>query len=345
MKTIALSKRASLIPFLFCLALSAKAQDRDTLSIPDIDSNYIQDYTGWLTTRLYLLYQNASFRVSTNETDNIIYKPNTNIKIGIAGIYKWFGIGLTINNPFYTFRESVYGKTTAIDLRVNAFGRAVAGELFIQNFHGFYIRNIHPAYEKYYLLPDMNLFSIGAYGYWVYNSRRFSLRAAFIQNEKQLKSAGSFMVRPGFSFFEMTSDTGIIPGNIISTYKLAKDEVVKSGRFYSFSLAPGYTYTLVFLKNIYINAAVFPGVSFITYSYETRNKTIVHEDFVFQLGLRLAAGFNAKRWYLGGALITGFNDLDAPWSNSSFFYDVSQFRIWGGMRFDVFRKKTKTNNS
>jgi len=143
-------------------------------------------------------------------------------------------------------------------------------------------------------LPDMNLFSIGAYGYWVYNSRKFSLRAAFIQNEKQVKSAGSFMIRPGFSFFEVTSDTGIIPGTIVTTYKLAKNEVVKGGRFFSFSLAPGYTYTLVFLRNVYINAAVFPGVSMITYSYHTRDNKYYHEDFVFQVGIRIAAGFNTR---------------------------------------------------
>ena len=339
------SRLSSLIVFIFlflgCTSYPSFAQNKDTTSSSTLDTNYVEDYTEWLTTRLYLLYQNATFVISTNEVDNIIFQPNTDIKLGIAGFYKWFGLGLSITNPFYQFNKETYGKTSAIDLRINAFGRAVAAEVFIQNFHGFYIRNVHPAYNRFYILPDMNLFSLGAYGYWIYNSRKFSLRAAFVQNERQVKSAGSFMIRPGFSYFQVSSDTGIIPGEIIKTYKLAPDEIIKEGDFYSISLAPGYSYTFVFLKRIYFNAAVFPGVAWLSYSYKGKNDNYSRSDFIFQLGIRLAAGYNTKKWYIGGAVITGFNDLDAPWSNSSFFYDVSQFRIWGGMRFDIFRKKKK----
>lgn len=341
MKAKSFRVKVVLICVLCSIKFSSIAQYKDTLSATTLDSTYVEDYTEWLTTRLYLLYQNATFVISTNEVDNIIFQPNTDIKLGIAGFYKWFGLGLSITNPFYQFNKETYGKTSAIDLRINAFGRAVAAEVFFQNFRGFYIRNIHPSYNQYYILPDMNLFSMGAYGYWIYNSRKFSLRAAFVQNERQVKSAGSFMIRPGFSFFEVSSDTGIIPGEIIRNFKLAPDEIIKQGKFYNISLAPGYTYTFVFLKHVYFNAAVFPGVAWLSYSYKGKSNTYSRSDFIFQLGIRLALGYNTKKWYIGGAVITGFNDLDAPWSNSSFFYDVSQFRIWGGMRFDIFRKKKK----
>lgn len=317
------------------------AQKNDTTSSSTLDTNYVEDYTEWLTTRLYLLYQNATFVISTNEVDNIIFQPNTDVKLGIAGFYKWFGLGLSITNPFYQFNKEKYGKTSAIDLRINAFGRSVAAEAFFQSFRGFYIRNIHTNFNTHYLLPDMTIFSMGAYGYWIYNSRKFSLRAAFVQNERQIKSAGSFMIRPGFSYFQVSSDTGIIPGELIRAYKLAPDEQIKEGDFYSISLAPGYSYTFVFLKHMYLNAAVFPGVAWLSYSYKGKYNDYSRSDFVFQLGVKLALGYNTKKWYLGGAIITGFNDLDAPWSNSSFFYDVSQFRIWGGARFDIFRKKKK----
>ena len=343
MITIIRTARSSLLLTLICLAFSSAAQTTDSVSGPNIDSNYIEDYTGWLTTRLYALYQNAAFIVSTDEVDNIVFQPNTNIKVGIAAFYKWFGVGLSINNPFYQFQESTYGKTRSIDLRINAFGRAVAAEFFIQEFKGFYIKIPNPPNRDYYILPDMNLVSIGAYAYWIYNSRKFSFRAAFVQNERQVRSAGSFMIRPGISYYSISSDTGIIPGEIINIYHIKHDEIITRGQFYSISLAPGYSYTLIFLKNAYINAAVFPGVSWVTYSYDGKYDSYSRADFVFQLGLRVAAGYNTKKWYVGGSVITSFNDLDASWSNSSFFYDVSQFRFWGGVRFDIFRKKNKNN--
>jgi len=39
-----------------------------------------------------------------------------------------------------------------------------------------------------------------------------------------------------------------------------------------------------------------------------------------------------------------YQDAEFTVSSSSFFYDVSQFRVWGGMRFDVFRKQKKNNS-
>lgn len=325
-------------------AASYAQEDRGMFDPVEIDTNYIEDYTNWLTTRLYLLYQDASFIVSSEKADNIIFRPNTNVKIGIAGFYRWFGLGLSMNNPFYHFNEEDYGKTQAIDLRINFFGRSVAAEAFFQNFKGFYITNIYPDTKARYTIPNMNLFSMGAYGYWILNSSRFSIRAAFLQNERQVKSAGSFMVRPGFSYYQVTSDSGLIPPELVEKYQIPANELILGGNFYSISLAPGYSYTFVFLKNGYVNLAAFPGVSYSSYVYNTEMNEFSGHDFIFNLGLRVAAGYNNTKWFIGAAWITGFNDLDAYWSKSSFFYDVSQIRLWGGVRFDVFSRKKKKNH-
>ena len=90
MKARIFSIHASLFILLCCFPFPLLAQNNDTVHIPNLDSIYIEDYTEWLTSRFYVLYQDAQFTISTNEVANIIYKPNTNIKIGIAGFYKWF---------------------------------------------------------------------------------------------------------------------------------------------------------------------------------------------------------------------------------------------------------------
>jgi hypothetical protein len=336
-------KGLHIIFLLLLFPLIIYSQEGGGIFSKDIDTAYIEDYTGWLTTRAYILYQDAAFNVSTDEISNIIFKPNTNVKVGIAGFYKWFGLGLSINNPFFHFDEEEYGKTSAIDFRVNFFGRAVAAEAFLQNFRGFYITNVKPETEARYIIPDMNLFSMGAYGYWIPNSLRFSIRAAFLQNERQKKSAGSIMVRPGFTYYELSSDNGIIPPELQQRFHIRNSEMVTGGKFYSFSLAPGYSYTFIFLKNAYVNLAAFPGVSFTSYVYQTRVNEFAGQDFMFFISLRAALGYNSRKWYVGGAVITGFNDMNTYWSSSSFFFDLSQFRIWGGLRFDLFRRKR--NNS
>ena len=104
------------------------------LPLVTFDSTYLVDYTPLLTTRLFLLFQNASLLINPadDKISKMVFRPNANIRVGIAGFWRWFGLGLSIDNPFYKTDREAYGKTTTLDLRVNAFGRAVAGELFYQ---------------------------------------------------------------------------------------------------------------------------------------------------------------------------------------------------------------------
>jgi hypothetical protein len=261
--------------------------------------------------------------------------------MGIAGFWRWFGLGISINNPIYKINQETYGKTTTLDLRVNAFGRSIAGELFFQKYKSFYISSPVQTDGTHYIIPDMQTLSIGIAGYYIYNAKRFSIRAAFIQNERQKKSAGSLVVRPSFLYYRISSDNGIIPAELHEEYHIAQSNHINSGEFYSLGLSPGYVYTLVFLKNFYLTAAVFPGVAAQFSSYSNDHDVYSNFEFVFQLNGRFALGYNSDKWFLGGSYQTGFNEVPDKINNALFSYDVAQFRFWGGTRFDLFKKKKK----
>ena len=344
-------KQVTVLLFI-CLFLNAKLysaqSDSAVKELPPVtfDSTYLTDYTYLLTTRLFLLFQNASLLI--NPTDGtiskIVYRPNVNLRIGIAGFWKWFGLGLSIDNPVYKTDQGAYGKTTTLDLRVNVFGRVFAGELFMQQYKGFYILSPEQKDGKHYLIPDMKTFSLGLSGYWISNSKRFSIRAAFIQNEGQKKSAGSFVFRPAFLFYRISSDHGIIPTGIINEYHISSSKLVTNGKFYSVELSPGYAYTLVFLKHFYFTAAVFPGLAAQYSSFSNENNGYTNFEFAFHLSGRFAIGYNSNKWFLGGSFQAGFNEVPDKLSNALFSYDIAQFRFWGGMRFDIFKKKKKIVN-
>jgi hypothetical protein len=336
----------SVIVFLF-LAMNQIFAQPDTeikkLSPGNYDSAYIADYTQVVTTRLFLLFQNASLLINPagDKISKIVYRPNVNVRIGIAAFWKWFGLGLSIDNPFYKTDRDAYGKTTTLDLRVNAYGRFFAGELFFQQYRSFYISSPERQDGTHYVIPDMKTLSVGLSGYWIYNARRFSIRAAFIQNERQKKSAGSLMVRPAVLYYLITSDRGIIPEEIAQLYNIPSANLITEGEFYSLGIAPGYAYTFVFLKNFYLMAAVFPGIAVQFSSFSNTHDVYSDFEFAFQLSGRFALGYNSDKWFLGGSFQTGFNEIPDKLSNALFSYNIAQFRLWGGLRFDVFKKKKK----
>jgi len=313
--------------------------------LPEIvfDTAYLTDYTGLLTARLFLLYQNASLLINTpdNNISKIVYRPNVNVRIGLAGFWKWFGLGLSIDNPIYKSDQDAYGRTQTLDLRVNAFGRMIAGELFFQQYKGFFIGSPIRKDGSHVLVPDMRTFSLGIAGYYIYNAKRFSIRAAFIQNERQKKSAGSLVVRPSFLYYRISSDHGIIPREIVDLYHIPSTNLVTEGEFYSLGLSPGYVYTFVFLKNFYLTAAAFPGVALQFSTFTNETGLSANSEFAFQLNGRIAAGYNSEKWFLGVSVQNGFNEVPDKLSNALFSYDVAQIRFWGGTRFDIFRNKSK----
>jgi hypothetical protein len=330
-----------LVIFTGCSAGPVFAQDfgKRTDTIQGPDTAYIADYTQLLTARFFLLYQDASLVLNPGSSDEIIYSPNVSGRIGIAGIYKWFGLGISMGNSVLKRNTEKYGNTSVLDLRVNAYGRSVAAELYLQNLRGFFLKEPVDPQGDYYKIPDMRIFSLGFTGYYIYNHKRFSIRSAFIQNERQKKSAGSFILRPTFLYYKITSDSGIIPSELAFNYAINSHFLIQGGDFYSFGLSPGYAYTLVFLKKFYLNAAAFPGVLWQHYNYEADQHLFSSAAFTFTFSWRAAAGYNTDRFYIGASIASGFDKIPGWAGKSNFYYDIAQMRFWIGTRFNWFKKK------
>jgi hypothetical protein len=326
------------IPWIGNGVIAQQARPEDD-NLPGIDSAYIADYKKLLTARVFLLYQDASFAVHPGISEELIYTPNVAGRIGIAGFYKWFGLGLSLGNSIFRRSTTKYGNTYVLDLRVNAYGRSVAAELYLQDLRGFYIRNLKDPQGNFYKIPDMRIFALGFIGYWILNHERFSIRSAFIQNERQKKSAGSFIIRPTFLSYNLSSGDGIIPAEIINTYGIKNNFLLRGGEFYSLGLAPGYNYTLVLFKKAYVNAAIFPGVLWQNYHYEADQAIYSSANFTFTLSWRAALGYNADTWYIGAGIVSGFDQIPGWIGNSTFYYDIAQLRFWVGTRFHWFKKK------
>lgn len=330
-----------LLVVLFLLPLIANAQVTGHASGKSkLNPEYVKDYKHLFTTRFYLLSESVGFRVKpTNQEVPLNYVPNSDVKNGLAFFHKWYGVGLAIDNPFAGRDIERKGNTKVIDLRLNAYGSAIAAELSLQDYQGFFLKNMvdqpilwNPE-TPYYQRPDMHVFSTSAILYYIFNHQKHSLRAAYLQNERQLKSSGSLILMPSFVYLKLQSDSSLIPDFYTTTYPVNENEHIVNGTFLTYGLSLGYSYTYVFLKYFYINFSLIPGVFIQHYDYET-SSTIKKGQELSALWLgRAAFGFNSDYFYIGIGGVYGFNATKLDIGQTNFNYDMNQIRVWIGTRF------------
>jgi len=320
---------------------STSAQNDSDYFYPETDTSYIANYKHLLTTRFYLLAQNSTFTIFPAREAIMVYQPNETGRFGVAGFYKWFGLGLSSGSTLFRKDPEIYGSTTIYDFRVNAYGKFAAIEGYLQYYNGFYMNYRSDNLKETYKIPGMELISFGIDATYIYNYSKFSIRASFTQNERQKKSAGSLIVKPLFRYYHIKSDTGIIPGPVLDIYS-ASGENILSGNFFTLGLGPGYAYTLVFLKDFYITADAIMEVNWSFYNYTSTDSIYISNGFSFPGSIRVALGYNSDKWFIGASyLSTIFNFQPSHRMQDDFHYHLTQIRFWVGTRFDAFKRWNK----
>lgn len=308
-----------------------------------LDPEYVWDYKHLLTVRSYLLYEGIGLKIKpTGISQGISYLPNIHTKVGVAAFYKWFGLGLAVRNPFYVEDNDIKGDTRIIDFRINAYGKSIAAEISYQDYNGFYLSNTDQIFsgwkhgESYYQRPDMNIDAIGVILYYLLNSDKHSIRAAYIQTEQQKKSSGALVLAPSILFTRLNADSSLIPTEYHNQFPsvLLEENVVK-GDFYNAGFSIGYSYTFVFLKNFYVNMCFIPGAFLQSYNYETRTTSRTDRDFALLWLGRAAMGYNSRYFYAGAGGVFGYNSTPLPIGSTNFNFDLNQIRIWIGTRFGI----------
>ena len=86
--------------------------------------------------------------------------------------------------------------------QLHNFGRYFVFGLFYQRYKGFYSDD-----KETRLSPDRLLRQIGFQGTYIFNGSKFSAKAAFQHRERQLKSAGSFILGGGLYHYKVNYTT------------------------------------------------------------------------------------------------------------------------------------------
>ncbi len=166
--------------------------------------------------------------------------------------------------------------------------------MFGQFYHGFFLNPRGYASsndELFYLRPDLKIIELGASYQHVFNNKRFSTRAAQLQNEWQKKSAGSFLLGGELYFGKVTADSSVYP-SVIQTDPLP---VVDQMNFYEIGPGIGYGYSLVIARHFFITAILSVNANYTVTTYDGPGTAKSISGFTPNSMVRAFTGYNSNR--------------------------------------------------
>lgn len=290
------------------------AQDIEITPVADESNDYYLSYADALTLRGYTISKNSELEFKNSKPkESAIYRANDNFNLGIGFNYKWVGLNLAFNFPFINKDNNIYGNTKAFDLQGNFYGRKKIIDVAIQTYEGFYWKNVLSKYPD--LVPketgfpqrkDIVTNNVSASMYHVFNHQKFSYRAAFVQNERQIKSAGSWILGGYFNLFGVRGKENLtlvpvdylasIPDSSLHTQQITSSNLGITG---------GYAHTFVIKEKWFISLALNLGGGLKAVNRSTINNENIttHKGGGFVSG-RFAIGHNNDRTFYGITSVT-----------------------------------------
>lgn len=307
------------------------------------DSTYVLDYTHILTARLYSSTKVNSFTFADNGTGNeLLYRPNNRVNLGFGASYRAFTLNLGIGFKFLNRDDDAKGSTEYFDAQGNLFGRKWVTNLFFQTYKGYYIDGWSkdslgwdvPTDVPY--RGDIRQSNFGLSTLHVFNNERFSYRAAFNQDAWQLRSAGSWLLGAYLTFYDIRSDSSLVP----TVFRERFDTTLqfRSGSFLDFGIMGGYAHTIVISGHWFITGSLALGVGPTFYSKQLDTPEYGGVDDQRGAGLhgqgRLALGRNGP----ATCIALSYNNENVVYAlgdDEEFGWNVGNFRVNLAHRFGV----------
>ena len=323
-----------------------QAQFFDESSNVKYDTSYIQVYRDELTTRLYLSRKQNGFTFGDRlYRPWIQFKTNDNLILGVGYTYSFLTINLGVKMPFINQDEDQYGKSKYTDLQTNFMFRNYIVDLYLQWNKGYYISNPEDLYNSWnsgQAMPqrgDMRTHIIGFNVQHLFNSSRFSYKAAFWQNEFQKRSAGSPILGvEAYWVFGFTDslmvESGILPSGFLDDQPFNQVDMANVG------LDGGYAYTFVWKEKLFLSLTSMFGISgAMNQVHYTRDSHTLNKGLSVGVSntTRISLGFNSADYYVGLSYAGFFMATMAGGYGDWFIYNTGRFRLNFVKRFKLSR--------
>jgi hypothetical protein len=308
-------------------------------AVGDTTEIYFEDLSHLLSVRIYPLAKINSLELKVPD-GTISLQPNGTGSIGLGFNYKWLGFGFSVGFPASKQSIEEKGQTGRFDMQLSYFGKRLAADGFIQQYKGYYMANpsdFIPWDNEYYpTARDLWVFSLGGSVHYIFNSDKLSVKAAYLRNQVQKKSAGSFAAGLFLYKDKVGSEQGFIPPALPIALRQSVD--LKEFDAFTIGVSVGYIYTFVLRSNFFLNISGFPGIGFRRFDLETmENNHRSINTLGVQLIARSAVGYEFKHFYMGLTMSVILRNFS--YNVSEVNLGTGQVRLTFGKRFDINRNK------
>lgn len=301
---------AVLIAFLLGLPVLVQGQTATRSILPDptrphsYDTTYVLSHRKALSVGLVTSLQNAVIQLRDTLGNQFSYITNNPVQYGLGLSLGWLTVEGTISVPGLSVPDSLKGPTDSRNLGVGINGRRFAARALWNSSQGF-----HP--EEPWLAdttwtPGRAFPSRGdidsrtllaSVNYALSGKRRFSFKAALNQNERQQRSAGTFVLGGALWLNDIRSAEPFVPATAGRFEdRVAFDHIQRS----VLGLTIGYWHTLSIARKGFITGALVPGVS--AQRQRIEREGVEARESEWQAGAlaeaKVGAGYNGDRVYL-----------------------------------------------
>lgn len=268
-----------------------------------VDTTYVENYKEKITIIGFLSRNHISV------AEDI--KPNSPINFGIGFAFKNTLFKFSYKFPVVKMNEDKYGKTDITDIQIHNFGRHFLFDVFYQRYKGFYSEN-----NETKILPNMSVQKIGFGGNYLFNGDKFSAKAAFTHDEKQLQSVGGYVLGGGVYYYKIGLESPEQPSfnNLL------------------LELNAGYSYSLVLNNNWLIAGIATAGITLGNETEKLKNGKLKIYPTIFARG---AIGYHHSFWGIYFSFLLHNNSLQYS-NNNKLNLTAIDMQISNVIRFNSF---------
>lgn len=305
------------------------------------DSNYYDELPSMLTVRAFSANKYSNFSIGDDSLGfDLNYQSNPTQVLGLGASYKGISLNIGYGFSFANQDDSLFGQTKRFDFQTQIQARKLTLNIYSNIYRGYYLANSSSVIDnwpknKYYTRSDIKGSTWGLSGTYIFNYRRYSNKATFLQTEWQKKNAGSFVAGFSMIYNKIKADSSLIPQAIIDSAFFGGVDYTHSN-YYTLGGHVGYVYTLVVFKKLFINAGINGGSLIGRYTIkDEQNKKTSKSGINFTLLTSVGFGYNSKHFYAGFSYSSFTSAAPTPVKNSTLAFSNGKYQLVLAYRFKV----------